>query len=204
MPRTAQQQRGAATRARIVEAATYLFRRDGYLTTTVDAIAREAGVAVQTLYLGFGSKVAILSAAHDVALVGDAEPVPLLERAWVRRLSDASAETALTQTLEHLRESTERVAGVYSVIQTAAADPAVADLLAKLQRQRIESCRALADLLVAAPGANPNASRDRLADVLYAMLGVESYELLVTQRGWPAGDWQQWAHDVLALQLLGP
>jgi hypothetical protein len=31
-------------------------------------------VAVQTLHLGFGSKVAILSAAHDVALVGaDAE-----------------------------------------------------------------------------------------------------------------------------------
>src|SRR5437763_16336971 len=79
--------RSRATRARIVEAATRVFVRDGYLTTTMAAIAAEAGVAVQSLYLGFGSKLGILSAAFDVAVVGDVEPVPLLERPWVRELA---------------------------------------------------------------------------------------------------------------------
>ena len=43
-------ERARATRQRIVAAATKLFVRDGYLQTTMADIAREAGVAVQTLY----------------------------------------------------------------------------------------------------------------------------------------------------------
>ncbi|HEY4419314.1 MAG TPA: helix-turn-helix domain-containing protein, partial [Pseudonocardia sp.] len=53
-------ERAMATRARIIEAAGPLFVRDGYLETTMAGIARAAGVAVQTLYLSFGSKVAVL------------------------------------------------------------------------------------------------------------------------------------------------
>src|SRR3954454_14812169 len=63
--------RGAATKARLLSAATHLFLDRGYVDTTVAAIAKEAGVALQTLYLSFGSKVAILRPAHDVAVVGD-------------------------------------------------------------------------------------------------------------------------------------
>jgi len=44
--RAGQQQRSRATRRRILEAATRLFLRDGYLATTMAAIAAEAGVAV--------------------------------------------------------------------------------------------------------------------------------------------------------------
>jgi AcrR family transcriptional regulator len=63
----AQAERTRATRARIIAAATPLFVRDGYLETTMSGIAKAAGVAVQTLYLSFGSKVAVLEAALDVA-----------------------------------------------------------------------------------------------------------------------------------------
>jgi AcrR family transcriptional regulator len=47
-----------ATRHRVVAAAAPLFVRDGYVETTMAGIARAAGVAVQTLYLSFGSKAA--------------------------------------------------------------------------------------------------------------------------------------------------
>ena len=63
----AQAERTRATRARIIAAATPLFVRDGYLETTMSGIAKAAGVAVQTLYLSFGSKVAVLEAALDAA-----------------------------------------------------------------------------------------------------------------------------------------
>src|SRR3954470_7746681 len=59
--------RAAATRARIVAAAGPLFVEHGYLDTTVSAIAKAAGVAVQTLYLSFPGKIAVLEAALRAA-----------------------------------------------------------------------------------------------------------------------------------------
>ena len=76
------------TRRRITAAATTLFVRDGFLTTTMAAIAAEAGVAVQTLYLSFGNKTAILKSAFDQAIAGDDEPVPVPDRPWFRAVLD--------------------------------------------------------------------------------------------------------------------
>ena len=97
------------------------------------AIAAEAGVAVQTLYLAFGSKVAILAAAHDVAVAGDDDPVSVLDRPWV---AEVRAETdgpraGLELVLANSLEIIERVAPVYSAIQSAAADTEVAELLTR-------------------------------------------------------------------------
>ena len=64
--RAARTERAMATRQRVVAAATPLFVRDGYVETTMAGIARAAGVAVQTLYLSFGSKAAVLEAALAV------------------------------------------------------------------------------------------------------------------------------------------
>ena len=54
--------RARATRARVVAAAAPLFVTRGYLDTTMAELAGAAGVAVQTLYLAFGSKAAVLAA----------------------------------------------------------------------------------------------------------------------------------------------
>ena len=48
----------------------------GYTGTTIEQIAQEAGVAVETLYATFGSKRAVLSRLVGVSVVGDDEPVP--------------------------------------------------------------------------------------------------------------------------------
>lgn len=186
----------------MLDAANRLFCRDGYVSTTMAAIADEAGVAVQTLYLAFGSKVAILSATHDIALIGDSDPVPMLERPWVHRLrATHDTDAALADMLMHLCESTERVAPIYGVIQSAASDPPVAELLARLRARRIETVRALADLLLATADLSSAGKTDRLADILYAVLGVESYQLFVTERGWPIDDWRRWTSSVIEREL---
>lgn len=202
MPPRTKTRRGAATRERIIAAATELFSRDGYLSTTMGGIAAKAGVAVQTLYLAYGSKVGILSAAHDVAIVGDKDPVPLLERDWVRQLPEAASVGAgWEQTLEQLAPSTARVAPIYVAIGSASADPDVADLLATLREQRHQSSRALAELLLALPGAAQDADSGRVADILYATLTAETYTLLVTECGWPVEHWRHWVHDTVAREL---
>jgi AcrR family transcriptional regulator len=50
-----------ATKDRIADAARRLFAARGYASTSIDAIAEEAGVAVRTVYSAFGTKREILS-----------------------------------------------------------------------------------------------------------------------------------------------
>jgi AcrR family transcriptional regulator len=60
------------TRARIAAAARRLILNQGYEGATIEAIAREAGVATPTVYAVFGSKRRILSELIDRAAFGPA------------------------------------------------------------------------------------------------------------------------------------
>src|SRR5579885_162589 len=141
--RPGRQSRARATRARIIAAAARLFVRDGYLATTMSAIAAEAGVAVQSLYLRFGSKLAILSAALDVTIVGDDAPVPLLERNWVRSLVETSdGPRAVRLFVEQVGQIMGRTYPLYAVVKAAAASEA-SELLAENKRQRYQGVHAI-------------------------------------------------------------
>ena len=64
---TLREARSALTRRHIVDAAQTLFLEDGYAGTSIGAIARRAGVSVQTIYNAVGNKAALLSAMLDAA-----------------------------------------------------------------------------------------------------------------------------------------
>ncbi|MGV0906701.1 TetR/AcrR family transcriptional regulator [Mycobacterium novum] len=57
--------RGAATRARSLEAAAELFSSRGYSATSIAAIAEAAGVRSASLYHAFGSKARLLGAVVE-------------------------------------------------------------------------------------------------------------------------------------------
>lgn len=190
-------------RARILAAAGDQFLADGYTATTMTGIARAAGVAVQTLYLAFGSKVGLLSAVHDVTLAGDDDPVPLLERDWVLTVAQAPSITdAWAAVVEHQPPTTVRVAPVYAAIQAAAADPEVAALLTDLRAQRLRFSQELAGRLLALPGARGPGAVDRVADLLYATICPETYSLFVTERGWSVEAWRSWIDTTLRPELI--
>src|SRR4051812_8644361 len=63
-------ERTLATRRRMVKAAYQLFCRNGYIGTTINAVAKEAGVAVPTVYYTFGTKAALLAESMGAAIVG--------------------------------------------------------------------------------------------------------------------------------------
>src|SRR5215467_6301005 len=88
-------QQAEQTRTDVLLAAIRLFGQKGWAGTTLAAIAAEAGVAVETIYTGFSSKKALLLAAMDVAIVGDAKLVPLMEREEVQQLRHLPAEQRL-------------------------------------------------------------------------------------------------------------
>ena len=167
------------------------------------ALAAEAGVAVQTLYLSWGSKVAILEAAHDLAVVGDAEPIPVLGRPWVAEArAEPDGPKALDIVLSNARRINVRVASIYGVIQAGAADPEVAALLSRIRAQRLSTMRALAEDLAAKPGFASSQSIEWAADHLYAVASIEFFELLVVQRRWSVEAFDRWAYEITAARLF--
>jgi AcrR family transcriptional regulator len=195
--------RGMATRQRIVEAAARLFVADGYLSTTITVIAHEAGTGVQTVYLAFGSKVAILKTAVDVAVAGDYEDVPARRRPEAddaRAAPDASS--MLDICLEVGLASTERAGPMYQVCQAAAADPEVAELLADIDRQRRSSWQEAAEWLSGRAGFRPDLTVERARDILYALVSPDMWRALVSECGWSSQQWRAFVRATARAHLL--
>src|SRR4029077_8936114 len=82
--------RGSDTRRRIEDAAALLFTRDGYTATTMQAVADEAGVHVQTIYLAYRTKPALLAACAARLVAGEEDPSTHPgERRWAREVAAA-------------------------------------------------------------------------------------------------------------------
>jgi AcrR family transcriptional regulator len=93
---------GESRRAQIVEAAAGLWLRDGFDATSVEAIARAAGLAKGTVYLYFPSKEAVLDEAvrryslvpafealtHELAGTPPETAIPRIARELWRRLTE--------------------------------------------------------------------------------------------------------------------
>src|SRR6187549_4198881 len=82
----APQARTRRTRASVVEAARTLFDERGYAATTIEAISEQADTPQPTIYRLFASKLGILKAVIDVAIVGDDDDVAMADRPVVQAL----------------------------------------------------------------------------------------------------------------------
>src|SRR5215831_2309595 len=102
-----------ATRSRIIAAAAHQFLARGYAGTTMRAVAADAGVALPTVELGFGTKARLLKAAIDVAIAGDDDPVPMLDRPWAARAQSAAGAAGFAaECAGQVAESAQRAAGL--------------------------------------------------------------------------------------------
>ncbi len=195
--------RARETRRRVVDAALRLFVEHGYMPTTMGAIAKESGVAVQTLYLGFGSKAAILAAALDVAVVGDDAPVPLLERPWVQGLrAEEDGRQAVALMCRELVQLLQRVAPLHAAIRAATGDAEVAALLQRDQQRRYVTEAQLVSILADKSGFNEQMGEARATDLVYGLLSEAVYLLFCVDRGWIVEEWGDWVAQTLSSQLF--
>jgi AcrR family transcriptional regulator len=186
------EQQAAQTRSDVLGAAVELFRTSGWARTTMAAIAERAGVAVETVYSGFGSKAALLRAAFDVALVGDAEPVPLVERPEFRRLSEGSLEERLQAGMDLVTDIYERSAGVWRAIRDAAGgDEELEQWRTDTERRRRVDLRRGLEEIVRQPidGA--------AFDVLWVLFGPQAYLDLVQDAGLSRSEYQRCIAEAL-------
>lgn len=186
----------------MIAAATRLFIRDGYLGATMAAIAAEAEVAVQTLYLSFGSKLGLLKAALDVAIVGDEEPIPLLERGWARQLAEAAEGPQAVRIFVHeVIHICARTYPIYAALQAAAGSDA-GDLLAENKQQRKLGIRSVAVQLSLKPGFASDLTAQQAADLIYAVASEDLYGLFVADCGWTPAVWEERCAKILTSSLF--
>ena len=193
-----------ATRRRIVEAAGRFFVQDGYAATTLQQIADEAGVAVQTVYFHFGNKRALLKELVDIASVGDDQPVALLDRPWVQELSAAPGGPETVDIwLRASREIFSRVAPILRIVREAAgSDPEMAAQWEINQQERHTAHRALAEILDAKGALRPGLAVGEAADILFALVSLEIYVLLTVERGWAPEQWERWVARTVSDAVL--
>jgi AcrR family transcriptional regulator len=201
---TRRREQAQATRRRITDAGLDLFVRQGYAVTTLEQIAGQAGVAVQTVYFHFGNKRTLLKEIVDVVAVGDDEPVALLDRPWMQQFrAEPDARRALTIWIRNSRAIFARIAPIMRIVRDAAgADPDMTAQWDVNQQQRFIAHSTLAQQLADKHGLRQGLSAAKAADILFALLSLDVYLLLTVERGWTPAQWQRWITNTLAEAVL--
>ncbi len=201
---TRRRQQAQENRRRVLDAAHELFVHRGYGATTIAEVAAAAGVAVETVYAAFRNKLTVLRRAWDVAVGGDESDVRLLDRPELRAVFDepdlaarltrfASVNTAIMRRTAHLRLAIQGAAG---------GDPAAAEFLAEIDRERLA---AMGEHARAAEATGQLAAPEGTCrDVLFATTDGSLWLTLVDRRGWSDEAYAAWLAQVWRATLVAP
>lgn len=182
-----------ATKARIAEAARSLFARDGYSATSMDAIARQAGVGNRTVYAAFGAKREILNAICE----------EWLRRAGVRPLAEqvlgASDPGARLRGAAHWL--TVLYATDFDVVRIL--DSAIDEdqETRELLRGKLRGRNRVMDSLIASVEPDLTVPVADAQATFRALAASGVYGELVVESGWSPQRFESWLADTLVSQL---
>jgi AcrR family transcriptional regulator len=187
----------------VIDAASRLFVERGYATTTMRAIAAEAGVSIPTVELLFGTKAQLLHVVLDVAIAGDDEPIPMLSRAWA---DDAQSQDDvggfLSAVAEVLWEAQLRSAGIMlAAYEAATADPDIHLLVADRELQRERTAGWIVDGVLGRASLRVGLDRAAAIETVWMLMDPVVFGRLTRHRGWSPERYATWFADSVA-QLL--
>jgi AcrR family transcriptional regulator len=194
-----------ATQRTIVDAASRLFREQGYIATSIDAIAAAAGVSRATVFTSVGGKNALLRRAYEIAVRGDEDPTPLGERAGARAvLADPNAHRLLGSYAAVCVEVAPRVAPIYETLRAAAqADPEITHLWERIAGERRFGAGRVANAVAELGALRPRLGREAAGDILWVFNDPNLYTMLVDQRKWSPQRFKRWLTKTMQTELLG-
>jgi TetR/AcrR family transcriptional regulator, regulator of autoinduction and epiphytic fitness len=201
---TRRQAQAAETRRQIVAAAGKLFAELGYAGTTIEGIAREAGIAVQTVYASFGSKRAILTRLVEVSVGGDEAAVPILERPGPQAVRDEPDQQRQLRLFAHgIGEIMARMSPIFEIMRVAAkTEPEIAELLRQLLEERLQNMIQFVGWVAANGPLRDDLDLAAVGETVWLLTSAEVYHLLTVDRAWPRDQYEQWLSNTLITLLL--
>jgi AcrR family transcriptional regulator len=201
--RSARRERAAATRQRILTAAYDLFATRGYTTTTMPEVADAAGVAVQTVYLVFRTKAALLEQVYAAAVLG-ADQVRPMDAEWFRHaITQSDPARSLAAVLDGILEIAARLAPLAATMETVG-DEEVRAVHAEKESLRRALHRRYIEHLHQLDALSPDITVGQATDLLLGLASPTLYQQMVTDYGWPPGQWSAQLKDLLICSLLRP
>jgi AcrR family transcriptional regulator len=199
-------QQARATRRAVVEAARDLFIERGWAGTTIDAVAERAGVSRKTVFTAVGGKAALLKLALDWALVGDDEPVPMVDRPVIEELERMTDPVALVgRWSRFVAELEERAGPLGEVLAVAAdSDTEAAQVHATSERNRLGGAHGFVRRLEAIGGLRRGLTPDRAAAATLVLMDPAVYRTLVREHGWSLEDYAAWIERAALAELVDP
>jgi AcrR family transcriptional regulator len=186
---THRQRQALATKTQVAAAARKLFAEQGYVATTIAAIAAAADIPAPTIYSAFRTKGAILwQIAQDAVATLDVNEVPHPDPAAGLRMAAGLQRRQYEIMLDVVLMQTE----------AARTDPEIAELNARVLGNRERAFRA--HLAAIAPHLRGNV--DDALDVYLTLVQPEVYRSFVTERGWSPARYEQWLGDALVRECL--
>ena len=189
-------ERAAVTRSRIAQAARRLFASEGYGATTLQAIADDAGVAVQTVYAVYASKAGILRQLREDLMrqpAADARyEASLKAREGPRKIELFAAS------IRHRWEGGRDVVRIHE--QAAASDPELRREVSHVLGIRRAGIQRLAASLRGQ--LRRSLTTEQAAAILDALTLPELFEELVGVHGWEPDAYESWLAGLLKRDLL--
>lgn len=193
-------QKAEATRQRIVEAALAAFLERGYAGTTMDAVATEAGVAVQTVYFVFRTKGDLLQAVYEHVVLGPERLPPHLTW-WWRAVAEEPDVVPAVRTL--VTGSMDLLVRAAPLVWTVLADETAREGYDYNEGLRRDGYETLIRTLSAKHPLRPDVSPERARDVLLLLTGPQLYAQLARDLGWSRQEIEDWTVDSVLQQLFG-
>ena len=190
------EKRAEETKAALLRTATELFTTTGWAGTGMRDVAREAGVAVETLYSHYSSKRKLLDAVIDHAVVGDDEPVAVAERPEFLALGRGRRADRIDAAASLVAAIHGRTAPFAKLIrQAATTDQELAEIVRATRERQRRDVEAGLELVL---GRRPTEDE---RDGAWAILSPEVFLLLVEGSGWSLDRYRSWMAETLARVL---
>lgn len=191
------QEQANATRLRIIENARRLLVSGAYSAVTMDEIATEAGVAYQTVYAIFGTKLRLAQAMVDQGFPHVVEAAKHFDEAR----GSLDADVWLRVTARVFRRIFEPCADLVRFMLESG-DPALLERHKQSEESRLRRLREVTEALVQGGRLRGGIVAADALDVLWVMTGPECYWKFVHQRGWTPDRFEQWLGESLIRVLL--
>ena len=170
-------------------------------------IAREADVAVETIYRGFGSKAGLFKAVVDAAVAGGSTraDVPVERRPAIQALIDEPDPHRQVELYAATQPGIHRRSGplLLALAGAAASDPELDALWREIEASRRFGQSRFVEMLAARGRLRPGLSVDDGADGLWVLTSNTVYDMLVHTRGWSVKRYEQWLAERLIDLFLG-
>lgn len=194
------QEQASVTKDRIVAAAMRQLGEKGYADMTLESIAREAGVALQTVYAVCGSKKGVLAAILENSVESNKydkyrDLIPHLKSGGERVKAMGHFHSLL---LENSAPGFQIMRGLDVVA------PELGDLEKDREMMLYEKSLGQIRLMAEDGLLRPDLDVETAADVYWALAAPGVHRRLTKLRGWSNERYAAWLSDMLRLMLLHP